>query len=232
MAHVAEIRFAQKSLEDIVNQKMDDLKSQLQTGGTAKDTVAKVAEEFRVFRELVYNIFKLLRKQIEECAHSVDAIETRQRRKALIFTGVTEADKENCSMVALGILQDKMGLKDVTVDSLRSCHRLGSSGKDRPRPLLVRFASLDTRSAVWRAKTRLKGSSIATRKFLTKTRQAVFTSARLHFGLRGTWTQDGIVVIKTPDGRQKITTMQELQSLLQKYPKASSGTAAPQTSGR
>lgn len=223
MSQLADIESAQKSLEECFMKRMGELEAQIQSnvGGPVRDTVAKVAEEFRTFRELMFNMLGLLRKQISDCTKALDNMETRHRRKALIFTGVPEAESENCASTILEIISRKLSLTQCSASSIKTCHRLGPPKKDGHRPILVRFTDLELKSTVWRSKTKLRGSSVTIKEFLTKSRQLVFSSARIHFGLRGCWTQDGVIVVKTPDGlRTKITTMDELNPLMAKHPKA------------
>lgn len=206
---------------------MAQLEAQLQSGGNSKETVARVSEEFRAFRELMFTMLGLLREQINECARVLDAIETRHRRKALVFLGLPEAIKEDCAETMLSILNQRMGLKDVTASNIRTCHRIGAPSKDRRRPVLVWFSTVEVRAAVWRAKTALKGSGFTVREFLTRTRQTAFSKARQHFGMSACWTQDGTIVIKPSDNsRQKITSPVELEPLMAKYPKATSSPKA------
>lgn len=220
MSQLEDIQMAQKNLEEHFTKKMEELQVQLQCSSTSKDTVAKVAEEFRTFRELIYTMLGLLRNQINECTRAVDSMETRHRRKALIFLGVAETENENCSEVISHIINNKLSLKHMPPGAINVSHRLGSTRGDRPRPILVRFLNADVRASVWKAKTLLKGSSISLREFLTKIRQQVFGKARLHFGIHSCWTQDGVIVIKTPDnGRCKVTSHSDLEPLLLKYPK-------------
>ncbi|KAF9417433.1 hypothetical protein HW555_005436 [Spodoptera exigua] len=106
--------------------------------------------------------------------------------------------------------------------SIATCHRIGAMSKDHHRPILIKFTTIETKATVWRAKTRLRGTSISAKEFLTRTRQAVFARARQHFGMRICWTQDGVIHVKVPDGtRHKVTTDAELDVLLKKYPKSS-----------
>ena len=216
------IQSAQKSLEECFLKKMGELEAQIQSAGPAKDTVAKIAEEFRTFRELMFGMLGLLRNQITECSRLVDGLETRTRRKALIFTGFAEADKEDCQALVLDVLHNKLALPHITASSIKVCHRLGASSKEsrRSRPILVRFANVDHKHAIWKAKSALKGSAVTVKEFLTRARQNLFGRARLHFGMPACWTQDGVIVIRTSDGkRHKITVFEELNPLLSKYPK-------------
>ncbi|KAJ8722540.1 hypothetical protein PYW07_003720 [Mythimna separata] len=222
MSQLDNVMSAQKDLEESVSKKMGELEAQIQSAGPAKDTVAKVAEEFRTFRELIFAMLGLLRKQIAECTRVADGLETRTRRKALLFTGFAEADKEDCRALVMDVLCKKLALPDITPSSIKTCHRLGTSGKGsaRSRPILVRFSSVDCRSAVWKAKSALKGSAVTVKEFLTRTRQIVFSRARLHFGMTSCWTQDGTIVVRSPDGaRRKISSLEELNLLVAKFPK-------------
>ncbi|KAL4719330.1 hypothetical protein ACJJTC_001680 [Scirpophaga incertulas] len=97
MAHLEGILEGQKSLEEKVNKKMEELQQQLLNAGPHKDTVAKVAEEFRTFRELIFNMIGLLRNQIEECVKHIELFENRHRQKALVFMGIPEVERESCS---------------------------------------------------------------------------------------------------------------------------------------
>lgn len=202
---------------------MAQLEAQLQTGGSTKETVAKVSEELRNFREIIFAMLSLLRKQISACSQQIDAIETRHRRKYLIFLGISE-DETDCQAATLNTIH-KLNITGITEANIDSSHRIGVVSKDHHRPILVKFSTIDSRSAVWRAKSRLKGSSVAVREFLTKPRQLVFSKARVHFGIRACWTQDGVIIVKASDNkRHKITTMDELKSLSVEYPKAPENT--------
>lgn len=229
MSQFSEIQVAQNKLEETFCKRMAELEAQLHTS-SAKDTVAKVAEEFRTFRELMFSMLGLLRQQISECARSVDVIETRHRRKALLFLGVAESEQQDNTAV-LDIIHGKMGLPEVSPSAIGACYRIGTRGEAHHRPILVWFSDAVDRSAVWKAKTKLRGSSIAIKEFLTRPRQLVFAKARLHFGMRACWTQDGTVVVKVAEGsRKKVVTMEELDALVAKYPKAGSS-AVPGVDG-
>lgn len=222
MSQLEEIKTAQDNLEECFAKRMAELEAQLHSGGPTKDTVARVAEEFRTFRELMFSMIGLLRKQINECSAAIDDIETRHRRKSLIFVGVAESEQEDCKTAILDAVH-RMELKNVTVSNITVCHRIGAQRKDHNRPILVRFSDVALRSAVWRSKTKLKGSPVAVKEFLTRVRQSIFLRARQHFGIRAAWTNDGVILVKSLDGnRHKITTPLQLDILIQKYPKAGS----------
>ncbi|KAL4719092.1 hypothetical protein ACJJTC_017861, partial [Scirpophaga incertulas] len=130
MAHLEGILEGQKSLEEKVNKKMEELQQQLLNAGPHKDTVAKVAEEFRTFRELIFNMIGLLRNQIEECVKHIELFENRHRQKALVFMGIPEVEKESCSKSVLQVIHSKLNLESISTSSIRSCHRLGAQDSE------------------------------------------------------------------------------------------------------
>lgn len=227
MSNLADIINTQNKLEENIAKKFDDLQAQITNAGSSKDTVAKVGEELRNFREIIFGILSLLRQQIRDCAKQVDDLETRNRRKALIVSGIAEKENEDCTQMVLDIFHGKLGLNDISKSSIKVCHRLGTLNKQHHRPILVRFTSMDIKSVVWKTKSKLKGSSVSFKEFLTRSRQTVFGKSRLHFGMRSVWTQSGVIIIKTPDGSfHKITTDEELVTLTMKYPKSSGKSAS------
>ncbi|KAL4702002.1 hypothetical protein ACJJTC_017605 [Scirpophaga incertulas] len=112
MAHLEGILERQKSLEEKVNKKMEELQQQLLNAGPHKDTVANVAEEFRTFRH---------------------------RQNALVFMGIPEVEKESCSKSVLQVIHSKLNLERISTSSIRSCHRLGAVKNDQHRPIVVWF---------------------------------------------------------------------------------------------
>lgn len=207
------------SMEEKLLGRMNEIHAQIKAAGPSKDTVAKIAEEFRVFRELVYGILGTLRKQISDCCRCSDDQEMRHRRKAVVFQGIPEVEEEVCSKAVLEIVNTKLQL-NLPLSAIKTCHRLGVRTKDRHRPILVRFATIEIKASVWRAKTGLRGSKVSVREFLTRPRQELFVRARRHFGIRACWTQDGNIFLKTADGsKHKVTCSEDLGPLLCKYPK-------------
>ncbi|CAG9790326.1 unnamed protein product [Diatraea saccharalis] len=139
--------------------------------------------------------------------------------------GVSESGTEDCGAVICDILKSKMGLKDVNKSTLTLCHKLGATNgneHNKHRPVLVKFERYELRTAVWRAKTLLKGTSISVKEFLTKPRQIIFNKARLYFGVRCCWTQEGVIQIKTSDGkRHRMVGKEDLDCLVDIYPRRS-----------
>ncbi|KAJ2937348.1 hypothetical protein O0L34_g19231 [Tuta absoluta] len=217
MAPMDDIKATQLEIEANIMKRMTELEGQIQNAKTS-NTVAKVAEELRVFRDLTWNILGLLRKQIADCAKVVEDMETRKRRKVLVFNGIPETPDEKCQDKIIELLK-KIVKPDDVPDSFKACHRIGQSADGSIRPILVRFHNLATKSKVWNGKSKLKATKITVKEFLTKSRQGVFQRARLHYGMTNTWTQEGVINVKTPDGkRHKLTSSEDFETLVKKYP--------------
>ncbi|KAL4720491.1 hypothetical protein ACJJTC_017629 [Scirpophaga incertulas] len=82
-------------------------------------------------------------------------------------------------------------------------HRLGHSNKsDKPRPILVKFKSCDTRDSFWAGKAGLKGTGITVSEFLTKRRQKLFHEARNILGVKNCWTRNGTIIALDDKGKR------------------------------
>lgn len=64
MSNLSEIITTQNKLEESITKRLDDLQAQISNAGSSKDTVAKVGEELRNFRDIIFGILSLLRQQM------------------------------------------------------------------------------------------------------------------------------------------------------------------------
>ncbi|KAL4708836.1 hypothetical protein ACJJTC_019352 [Scirpophaga incertulas] len=190
------------------------LAEQVSGSSGTPQTVKALAAEYTGFKSFILDAITILKKEIELLVHGYDHLESQSRRKVLLFHGLPEKKDEVLQDRIVTLINDQMKIADFNDNGIATCHRLGEFKKDRSRPVLVRFSQLRTRSTVWNAKTKLKGTKVSVKEFLTKPRQEVFTAARKHFGITKCWSADGIIVILLPNGtRKKITSMHQLQEL-------------------
>lgn len=124
---------------------------------------------------------------------------------------ILEVESKQCTKLVLDIILKMLAFTEITASIIKSSHRLGSPRNVRRRPLFVKCRDLKTKGALWTANIKLRGSSIKVKQFLTKGWQLPFIKARTHFGFRACWTQD----------RHKITSMEELNTLMKKCLKVS-----------
>ncbi|KAL0810011.1 hypothetical protein ABMA28_010845 [Loxostege sticticalis] len=240
MALLADLKSSQEELEAQLSKRMADFEAQLRASSPHADSQTKLASDFYAFRDLVWGLLKNMRQQITDCANSMDSMEMRYRRKALLFNGIPES-VDNVSDAVISTIQKSLELPDIEASQIVLCHRLGEKSDKRSRPVLVRFSTYSVKATVWKNKTLLKGTSVSLCEFLTRSRQATFVRARSYFGMRNCWSTDGVITVKLPDGiRRKINTGDELDRLIQTFPKSAvrdasqtlpnSGTRAPAAS--
>lgn len=189
--------------------------------------LSSLSRDFSDFKALIWRTVALFKSQIELLVQGFDKHEMASRRKVLLLHGIPDDPNITSTQIALDVFSRHLKLDNIHEDDFVGCHRLGSSGS-KPRPVLVRFSSFKHRSAVWNAKTSLRGTGITISEFLTKTRHDVFMAARKHFGLQQCWTVEGKINVQLPDkSRKKVETMPELFRLIEQFPTV---VKAPQSS--
>jgi hypothetical protein len=136
----------------------------------------------------------------------LDAQEQYQRRNNIRIFGVPEQSGESVTGVVTGLCRDKL---DVQVDPslIDRCHRVGrlptgpaSDGtRRRPRAILVKFISYQTRRSVLTARKRLKGTGITIGEDLTQRRYSAFREIAGRVGINHVWTIDGRILWREGD---------------------------------
>lgn len=218
-------------LESNLMKRMDEFEAQVNPARSSSlNDLSQLAAEFSAFKNIVWNVIKLLKQQIAEVTKNMDVAEMRHRSKFLVLNGVPDSATEDIKSTVADILIGKMGIQDFSLSCLKSCHRLGSYREGHPRSILIKFYDKTVKNTVWRNKSQLKGSSFVVNEFLTRHRQALFITARSHFGMRNVWTLDGNISIKLPNGtRQRIQSRAELEELIVRFDKSSAGSQSHQS---
>ena len=141
------------------------------------------------------------------------ALEQYSRRNCLLFHGVPEAETDaDTTDSVISLCQGKLDV-NVTRELVDRSHRLGQrhvgpSGDYKPRPIIVKFRSYETRSSVFSAKRRLKGTKFVVTENLTRRRNDLLKKVRLLDAVSCAWTTDGRIVCLLGDGR-KVTVLHE-----------------------
>lgn len=216
-----------EELAAVFTSRMAGHEKELQEASTSArpGTIAALSREFADFKAFVTTSLTILRSQVDLLLLGLDRHEMASRRKVLLMHGVPETAAETVSTLVSSLLTDKMNVSADCASSVSVCHRLGVA-RDKPRPILVRFSTVAARNEAWAAKKTLKGTTTLVSEFLTKSRHDVFMTARKHFGVSGSWTTEGRVVILLPDkSRAKVEQMAELRELMEKFPSKVSDTS-------
>lgn len=169
--------------------------------------------DYLEFKAFVADALSLLQRQVELLASEHDQMEMRTGRKMLLLHGVPETKDEDAVQVALRITGDNLALSEATCESFSRVQRMGRPSA-KPRPLLVKYRSVELRDKAWFVKTRLKGSGITVSEFLTKRRHETFAAARDLHGITNCWTREGVIFVLDADGkRHRVTSMAGLQCI-------------------
>ena len=109
----------------------------------------------------------------------LDTIEQYSRRNCLVVHGIPET-KEDCSDALLHVFNGQLNVS-VAPHCIDRSHRLGrfQPSSHKPRPVIVKFVSYDTRRQVFSAKRRLKGTNIVVTENLTKRRSDLLNRTRV-----------------------------------------------------
>jgi hypothetical protein len=135
----------------------------------------------------------------------LDGLAQYQRRNNLRLFGVPEAAGEDVTKVVTSLLSDKLEVS-VTADMIDRCHRVGrrplasgSAADSRPRAILVKYVSYQTKLRVLSARGRLKGTGVSVREDLTQKRAVLHKQMVEKYGLRNVWTRDGRIFWRDAD---------------------------------
>ncbi|KAM3963323.1 uncharacterized protein ACR2FA_002689 [Aphomia sociella] len=196
---------------------------------SAPATLSALTSEFSSFKFIMMETLCNLQQQVVLIARQQDQLEMRTRRKMLLLHGVPEGSGDNSSGDVVGIVSEKLKLP-ISTDSFSRCHRMGHAAGGKPRPILIKFRSVEVRDKIWFTKTLLKSSGFTLSEFLTKERHDAFMLARKHFGVSKCWTRNGYVIIEGSDGeRHRVASAAEVNGVIKALPVAASCSTVPST---
>ncbi|XP_047543218.1 uncharacterized protein LOC125075549 [Vanessa atalanta] len=214
-------------LSEHFNARMAEFQRNLQNSIPATSPTSNITAQFNSFRSFVLTALDGLQQLVDILTRKYEEMEMRSRRKILLLHGIPETKNEKVCSVAIKTLNDHLKLSNISVDTVKRCHRLGQFNADKPRAILIKFTDLALRNKIWFAKTALKNSGVTMSEFLTKERHNIFLAARQRFGVTKCWTKDGQIVVLGSDGsHHRIFKMADLNAV-----SSSSGVAAASTSG-
>lgn len=106
-------------------------------------------------------------KQLEkvncELELKVDKLEGQSGRSTLIFYNVREAKNESwdeSEAAVVDIVQNAMGLKNFTENSIKRAHRLGKRRGEMDRPIIVKFSHYKWKRDILNNTRKLEGSKV------------------------------------------------------------------------
>jgi hypothetical protein len=188
--------------------------------------VAEALSVFQTEMDMLREENNELRKRMgiieNECELKIDDLEQYGRRTCLRVFGIPEKSGESTDNIVIKLCKERLDV-DLKIDDIHRSHRVGrlqqpgqqeSKGKDRHRPIIIRFDGYRTRQRVFAAKKALKGTGITIREDLTRHRLALFNAAADRYGIRNVWTIDGRIKFAVGEGAaRRIHTAERLADL-------------------
>ena len=135
------LTFFKQVFKSVIKEDMDDLRKEI---GTLRDVIKAKDTKIDNLQTKVLNL-----------ETTVDNLEQYSRRNSIRISGVPELEHEDVPDRVLDLFNHKMGVSTQIVDIDRM-HRVGKRGTDRPRAILVKFATYRARESVFKAKRYLK----------------------------------------------------------------------------
>ena len=145
------------------------------------------------------------------------------RSSTVVVTACWSTDQTDTSDSVLLLCNSQLGL-DLNRGHIDRSHRLGycsetttaAGSQPKPRPVIVKLTSYETRKAIYTNKRKLKGMRYDVTENLTKRRAELLRKARTIDGITSTWTIDGRIVCLLSNGRKEtVQTDSDLASVRQ-----------------
>jgi hypothetical protein len=108
-----------------------------------------------------------------------------------LIHGVKEEAKESTDTLVLNVVNESLGLKDITIKDISRSHRLGAKKDDKTRPIIARLVSYRSKQSIYRNKRKLKGKGVVITENLTKERYQLYKKCQTKYGKDKCWTMDG-----------------------------------------
>ncbi|PIK42452.1 putative cytochrome P450 2J5 [Apostichopus japonicus] len=161
-----------------------------------------------------------LRRDLTATQDSADRQEQYSRRNCLRIQGIPESPGESTDELVINLATEKLNVT-LTPGEIDRSHRISPrpranniANATRPRAIIVKLTSYNTRDRIYRARTSLKGTRIYINEDLTRRNQELFARARKHERVNRSWTLDGkIFVIDGNDHKHHIANTEDLARL-------------------
>lgn len=134
-----------------------------------------------------------LKQTIAKLEDDLDTQHQYSRRNCILIHKVEESDDEVTDDLALKIFKENLNI-EIPKSDLDRTHRIGRKDGTKTRPIIVKFATYNRRSQVFRAKRNLKGKGISITESLTPRRLELLKQAKEKDNVQLAWTSDGRII--------------------------------------
>ena len=184
----------------ITNERFTQMESLFEVRGTIIDNIKRENE--------------VLKKDLQSVKLKADSNEQKSRSACLLIHRIEEKDGEDTDKLVLDVVNDKVGVS-LCIEDIERSHRTGpkrpvTTRRTKPRPVIIRFASMRKRMEVFRSKKELRGEKLVITESLTAMRYDLLQKAKAKFGERNVWTSEGKIMTKCENKLLIFTSIDEL----------------------
>lgn len=161
------------------------------------------------------NEVNTMKKHNHALESKVDFLEQKSKMCHLKLFGLKEKRGENLNDAVSKIFEERNIITRAEISSQMSCYRLGAftSGSDKPRGVMINFATDSLCNKVFRNKKQLKGSKMVLVEDLTKLRYNLMVKAKGKFGRENVWSQGGSIFVKIRGSKHSLKHEEDLEKL-------------------
>lgn len=181
--------------------------------------------------EVVQDNLTQIRDENTRLRSRISQLETEARLSDLVLHGVEESEsatsagsrdaaEKKVMQATLDLCNNTLGLT-VSPADISLAYRLPKKGKEKHRPIVVKFSSMSIRNLVYRSRVKLRKTAIYINERLSPGNAQIYSKARALIkegSAYSAWTAGGMVFIKLTQDPGckpvKIASMEELLSLL------------------
>jgi hypothetical protein len=157
-------------------------------------TPAHITDDIAALKTEFYSRIHALEAKITGLEERLERMERYRRRKTLLLHGAPEDLPVDAAISVTPLKIDNSNVGE--------SYRIGGVG-EKPRPILIKFKTVEGKTAVWKEKSKLKGSKWLLTESLTPLALQLLRGARERLGDRSVWTMGGNVFIKNRDNAIK-----------------------------
>ena len=172
---------------------------------------------------------KILEENVQ-LRNRVSYLETETRQTNLVLHGVEETQGGTSSRdsaereaieATLNLCNQVLG-HNISPNDISTAFRIPKRGREKQRPIIVKFISLNIRNLIYRSRMQLRKSDIFVNEHLTANNAQIYARARACVKERkaaSTWTSGGLVFVQLTDTQGckpiKLATLQDVQILME-----------------
>jgi hypothetical protein len=216
-----------EAIERKLNNRLDTQEVQVFDCNKRIDKLEKTCADLTKENEELRSTIKLLTNKLSEISTNCDDLDQYSRNSNLLIHGlpISQTSSETPSIIegnVLHVLNSNLGLA-LTPSDVNAVHRLprqqpqSSTSHAKPPPIIVQFTSRKVRNAVLQNRRNLKGKGFSITEQLTAKKSALLRQATDYVTsgqIKGCWSQEGKIIVKTRNDRTTVvTSVEDIQKL-------------------